>query len=93
MKLAFRQAFFGREKYIVIVDVFSHRFLIFKPLKTDNSLSLKQSVFLTGLSIRNLYSVKTRNGLKVLIISRLVWLSPNIARSVYSLKVGLYYIL
>ena len=57
--------------------VYLHRFLIFKPLKTDNSLSLKQSVFLTGLSIRNPCPIKGRFGRKVPKLARLVWLFPN----------------
>ena len=51
---------FSRGNDFALVYVSPNWFLIFKPLKTDNSLSLKQSVFLTGLSIRNLCPIEGR---------------------------------
>ena len=63
---------------LVLFDVFSHRFLIVGLLKTDNSLTLKQSVFLTGLSIRNLCPIKGRFGLDVPVFARLVWLRQTL---------------
>ncbi len=67
------------ENGFVLLYVYPHRFLIIKPLKTDNSLTLKQSVFLTGLSIKNLYPIEGRIVFEVPDFARLVWLSPNFA--------------
>ena len=84
--LPFRQAFLYRENVIVLAFVSPQRFLIIGLLKTDNSLMLKQSVFLTQPLIRNLYLITERIGLDVLEFAGLVWLSPNIAKLVFIFK-------
>ena len=48
MKLAFSASFFCRENVLVLVGVFTQRFLIFKPLKTDNSATPQTISFLNG---------------------------------------------
>ena len=56
-------SFFGRENFYVCDFVFSHRFLIFGLLKTDNSdKASNKSVFLTQPSIRNHYPIDERFG-------------------------------
>ena len=54
------------------------RFLIVGLLKTDNSLRLIQSVFLTQPLIRNLYPTKKRINFEVSEIARLVWLRQTL---------------
>ncbi len=48
MKLAFRKLFFSRNNILVLVFVYPNRFLIYKPLKTDNSASPQTISFLNG---------------------------------------------
>ena len=84
--LPFRQAFLCKENVVVLVSVSPQRFLIIGLLKTDNSLTLKQSVLLTQPSIINLFPIKEKLNLGVPKFTRLVWISPNIAKLVFIFK-------
>ena len=59
------QAFFDRENILVLVGVFSQRFLIIGFLKIANSATPQTSDFLTQPLIRNLCPIKGKIGLEV----------------------------
>ena len=59
-KLALSASFFSRENALVLVGVFSQRFLIIDYLKIANSLTLKHAIFVTVIPIRNLCTINEK---------------------------------